>query len=90
VTDAKATQNKPCSEGCKSARLDPLRRGLLLAGSAIAAGGLLPNGGRADDEDPGIKMRPQVDDQFVRFEGDQEGAVITAEDLHLGADPIIA
>ncbi len=90
MTDAKPTQNKPCSEGCKSGRLDPLRRGLLLAGAAIAAGGLLPNGGRADDEDPRRKMRPQVGDQFVRFEGDQEGAVITAEDLHLGADPIIA
>jgi rieske iron-sulfur protein len=90
VADAKPIQNKPCPQGCESARLDPLRRGLLLAGAAIAAGGLLPKTGRADDEDPRRKMRPQVGDQFVRFEGDQEGAVITAEDLHLGADPIIA
>jgi Rieske Fe-S protein len=35
-------------------------------------------------------MRPQVGDQFVRFEGDQEGQVITAADLKLDGDPIIA
>jgi rieske iron-sulfur protein len=90
VADGKPIHNKSCPQGCDSAGINPLRRGLLLAGAAAAAGGLLPKAGRADDEDPRRKMRPQVGDQFVRFEGDQEGAVIAAEDLHLGADPIIA
>jgi rieske iron-sulfur protein len=90
VADTKPIRNKSCSQRCGSAAIDPLRRGLLLAGVAAAAAGLLPTEGRADDEDPRRKMRPQVGDEFVRFEGDQEGAVIAAEDLHLGADPIIA
>jgi rieske iron-sulfur protein len=90
VANTKQIQDKSSSPGCDSARIDPLRRGLLLAGVANAAAGLLPKAGHADDEDPRRKVRPQVGDQFVRFEGDQEGAVIAAEDLHLGADPIIA
>jgi rieske iron-sulfur protein len=90
MADTKPIEDKSSSQGCDSAGIDPLRRSLLLAGAASAAAGLLPRAGRADDEDPRRKVRPQVDDQFVRFEGDQEGAVIVAEDLHLGADPIIA
>jgi rieske iron-sulfur protein len=90
MADTKPTEDKSSSRGCDSAGIDPLRRGLLLAGVANAAAGLLPKAGLADDEDPRRKVRPQVGDQFVRFEGDQEGAVISVEDLHLGADPIIA
>jgi rieske iron-sulfur protein len=90
VGDTKPIEDKSSSQGGDSAGIDPLRRGLLLAGVANAAAGLLPKAGRADDEDPRRKMRPQVGDQFVRFQGDQEGAVIAAEDLHLFADPIIA
>src|ERR1700733_9331125 len=90
MADTKPTEDQSSSRGCDSAGIDPLRRGLLLAGVANAAAGLLPKAGLADDEDPRRKVRPQVGDQFVRFEGDQEGAVISVEDLHLGADPIIA
>jgi rieske iron-sulfur protein len=90
VADTKPIEDKSSSQGWDSAGIDPLRRGLLLAGVANAAAGLFPRAARADDEDPRRKVRPQVGDQFVRFEGDQEGAVIAAEDLHLGADPIIA
>jgi rieske iron-sulfur protein len=89
VADAKPTTT-PCSQGCDHAGIDPLRRGLLQAGVAAAAG-MLPTVGRADDDDdPRRKMRPQVGDRFVRFEGDQEGAVIAAGDVKLGQDPIIA
>jgi rieske iron-sulfur protein len=90
VADAIPIKNKSCWRGCDSAGIDPLRRCLLQAGVAAAAVGLLPKAGHADDEDPRRKMRPQVGDQFVRFEGDQEGAVIAAADLQFGADPVIA
>jgi len=90
VADTKPIEDKSSSQGCDSAGIDPLRRGLLLAGVATAAAGLLPKAGHADDEDPRSKMRPQIGDQFVRFEGDQEGAVIAAEGLQIGADPVIA
>ena len=90
MADTKPIEDQSASQGCDSAGIDPLRRGLLLAGVANAAAGLLPKAGRADDEDPRRKLRPQVGDQFVRFEGDQEGAVIAAEGVQIGADPVIA
>jgi rieske iron-sulfur protein len=91
VADAKPIENTPCSQCRDRAEIDPIRRSLLQAGIAAASVGLLPRAGRADDdEDPKRRMRPQIGDGFVRFEGDQEGTVITAEDLKLDADPIIA
>jgi rieske iron-sulfur protein len=90
VTQGRQIENKSCPKGCDSVGIDPLRRGFLLAGAAAAAGGLLPKAGRADDEDPSRMMRPQVGDQFVRFNGDQERTMITAQDLHVGEDPVIA
>jgi rieske iron-sulfur protein len=90
VADAKAFQHISSSDACDSAG-DPRRRCLLQTGIAAAAMGFLPNASRADDDDdPRRSMRPQVGDLFVRFEGDQEGQVISAADLKPNTDPIIA
>lgn len=63
------------------------RRRLL---QAVAAAGLMPTLGRAEDEDPKRMMRPQVGDLLVRYEGDQIGGVITAGDLKVGDPPVVA
>jgi rieske iron-sulfur protein len=90
VADARRIDNMLCSQGRGCAEIDPLRRSLLQAGIAVAVG-LSPIAGHADDdEDPKRRMRPQVGDLFVRLEGDREGALITAEDLKLDADPVLA
>jgi rieske iron-sulfur protein len=90
VAECKPIQNKSCPQEYDGAGISPRRRSVLLAGAAAAAGGLLAKAGRADDDDPRRMARPQVGDLFVRFEGDQEGALIAATDLHLGQDPLIA
>lgn len=68
---------------------DPDRRQLLQAMGAAAIG-LIPAGARADSDDPRRMMRPQVDDVFVRFEGDQEGSVIAAAEVKAGDAPVVA
>ncbi len=73
----------------KSDSIGPGRRCLLQAGAAVAVG-LLPNGLRAESDDPKRMMRPQVGDLLMRSEGDHDGPVIAAADLKIGDPPIIA
>jgi rieske iron-sulfur protein len=89
VTDKKPTNTQQCS-GCREqADIDPGRRRLLQAGAVLTLG-LLPQGARADDDDPKRMMRPQVGDYLVRAEGDQEGSLIASADVKVGDAPVIA
>ena len=65
------------------------RRQILGAGVAAA---LVSLGGRirADETDPNREAHPKANDQFVFFEGDRQGLVITPADLKLGATQIQA
>jgi rieske iron-sulfur protein len=89
VTDAKLTSTSRCS-GCREqSEVDPGRRRLLQAGAAVTLG-LLPQGLRAESDDPKRMMRPQVGDLLVRSEGDQEGTLIAVADVKVGDAPVIA
>jgi rieske iron-sulfur protein len=89
VTETEAININPCSGSGKQFEIDATRRRLLQAGAAAVIG-LLPNGTRAESDDPKRMMRPQPGDLLVRSEGDQEGAVISATDVKMGDPPIIA
>ena len=72
------------------AAVELVRRCVLRFGIAAAAG-LMPQAGRAEEEDdPRRMMRPQVGDLLIRMSGEQAGAVIEAADVKLDASPLIA
>jgi len=77
------------------ARLDGMlgpcvcRRQILGAGVAAALVSLSGRA-RADEADPNREAHPKAGDQFVFFEGDRQGQVITPADLKLGATQIQA
>jgi rieske iron-sulfur protein len=88
VTDANPI-GIPGSVRRKQSEVDPVRRSLLQAGAAITLG-LLPDGTRAESDDPRRMMRPQVGDLLVRASGDQEGTAIAAADVKINEPPVVA
>jgi rieske iron-sulfur protein len=65
------------------------RRQVLGAGVAAALVSLSGRA-RAEEADPNREARPKAGDQFVFFEGDRQGQVITPADLKVGATQIQA
>jgi rieske iron-sulfur protein len=88
VKEAKPATIPSVMPRADQSKIDIIRRGLLQASAAVAAG-LVPSALRAESDDPKRMLRPQVGDLLVRS-GTDEGAVIAAADVKAGDAPLIA
>ncbi|MDA9426923.1 MULTISPECIES: ubiquinol-cytochrome c reductase iron-sulfur subunit [Bradyrhizobium] len=78
------------AEAEADAGTEQTRRTLLLGALATTACLGCSRSARAGEDPPGSDERPQKGDLLVFSEGDQEGKLITAADLHVGGPPVHA
>ncbi|KYK42995.1 Rieske (2Fe-2S) protein [Bradyrhizobium sp. 191] len=88
--DTHSSSSENAAEPDVEADAEQTRRSVLLGAlAATACLGCSPPA-RAGEDPPGADERPQRGDLLVFSEGDQEGKLVTAADLHAGGPPVHA